>query len=118
MQGRYPIYATALFFQQPENRRLIALLRKAGVKMEEESSAGPKPLLGKIFVLTGGLTRMARDEAKAAIQRLGGRVTSSVSKKTDYVVVGQDPGAKVEEARRLGVTTLDETQFMGLLERS
>jgi DNA ligase (NAD+) len=110
--------SVALFFQQPENRRLIALLKQAGVKMEEESSAGPKPLLGKIFVLTGGLTRMTRDEAKAAIQRLGGRVTSSVSKKTDYVVVGTDPGSKYEEARRLGIPTLDEDAFRALLTRS
>ena len=110
--------SVALFFQQPENRRLIALLKQAGVKMEEEFSAGPKPLLGKIFVLTGGLTRMTRDEAKAAIQRLGGRVTSSVSKKTDYVVVGTDPGSKYEEARRLGIPTLDEDAFRALLTRS
>jgi DNA ligase (NAD+) len=110
--------SVALFFQQAENRHLITLLRQAGMKMKEESSAGPKPLLGKTFVLTGGLTHMTRDEAKAAIQRLGGRVTSSVSKKTDYVVFGQDPGSKYEEARRLGVTTLDEPGFVALLERS
>jgi DNA ligase (NAD+) len=109
--------SVALFFQQPENRRLIAALREAGVKMEEETSAGPKPLLGKTFVLTGGLTQMTRDEAKAAIQRLGGRVTSSISKKTDYVIVGTDPGSKVEEAKRLGVTTLDETAFRALVKR-
>jgi DNA ligase (NAD+) len=110
--------SVALFFQQTENRHLITLLRQAGVKMKEESSAGPKPLLGKTFVLTGGLTHMTRDEAKAAIQRLGGRVTSSVSKKTDYVVFGQDPGSKYEEAKHLGVTTLDEPGFVALLERS
>ena len=109
--------SVVLFFQQPENRHLIALLRKGGVKMEEETSAGPKPLLGKTFVLTGGLTRMTRDEAKAAIQRLGGRLTSSVSKKTDYVVVGKDPGSKYEEARRLEVPTLDEEGFQSLLGR-
>ncbi len=110
--------SVALFFQQPDNRRLIGLLKRAGVKMEGESSAGPKPLLGKTFVLTGGLERMTRDEAKAAIQRLGGRVTSSVSKKTDYVVVGTDPGSKHEEAKRLGVLTLDEDAFRALLTRS
>ncbi len=110
--------SVALFFQQPENRRLVAALQQAGLKMKEESSAGPKPFLGKTFVLTGGLTRMTRDEAKAAIRRLGGRVTSSVSKKTDYVVVGKDPGSKFEEAQRLGVTTLDEAAFLALLERS
>ena len=109
--------SVALSFQQPENRRLIAALREAGVKMEDEASAGPKPLLGKTFVLTGALTQMTRDEAKAAIQRQGGRVISSVSKKTDYVIVGKDPGSKAEEARRLGVTTLDETAFRALVKR-
>jgi len=110
--------SVALFFQQPDNRNLIALLKRVGVKMQEESSAGPKPLLGKTFVLTGGLERTNRDEAKAAIERLGGRVTSSVSKKTDYVVVGTDPGSKYEEAKRLGIPTLDEQAFQTLLQKS
>jgi len=109
--------SVALFFQQADNRHLIALLKQAGVKMEEESSAGPKLLLGKVFVLTGGLERMTRDEAKAAIQRLGGRVTASVSKKTDYVIVGTDPGSKYEEAKRLGIPTLDEDGFQALITR-
>jgi DNA ligase (NAD+) len=85
--------------------------------MEEASSAGPKPLLGKRFVLTGGLERMTRDEAKEAVQRLGGRVVSSVSKKTDYVIVGKDPGSKYEEAKRHGIRTLDEAAFLALLGR-
>ncbi len=110
--------SVALFFQQPENRRLIAALREAGVKMEDEASAGPKPLLGKTFVLTGALTQMTRDEAKAAIQRQGGRVTSSISKQTDYVIVGTDPGSKAEEAKRLGTPILDEAGFQALLERA
>ncbi|MBI2115831.1 MAG: NAD-dependent DNA ligase LigA [candidate division NC10 bacterium] len=110
--------SVALFFQQPENRRLIAALREAGVKMEDEASAGPKPLLGKTFVLTGALTQMSRDEAKAAIQRQGGRVTSSISKQTDYVVVGKDPGSKAEEAKRLGTPILDEAGFQALLRRA
>lgn len=110
--------SVVLFFQQPDNRNLIDLLKEAGVKMEEESSAGPKPLLGKTFVLTGGLEKMTRDEAKAAIQRLGGRVTSSVSKKTDYVIVGTDPGSKYEDAKRLEVPTLGEEAFRTLLTRS
>jgi DNA ligase (NAD+) len=110
--------SVALFFQQPENVRLIAALRQAGVKMEEESSAGRKPLLGKTFVLTGGLASLTRDEARAAIHRAGGRLASSVSKKTDYVVVGKDPGSKYEDAKRLGVTTLDEGEFTALLNQS
>jgi DNA ligase (NAD+) len=110
--------SVALFFRQAENRRLIAALKAAGVKMEEESSAGPKPFLGKIFVLTGGLESMTRDQAKEAIQHLGGKLTSSVSKKTDYVVVGRDPGSKYEDARRLGISLLDETAFRRLLDQS
>jgi len=108
--------SVALFFQQEENRRLIAALQAAGVAMEERASAGPKPLLGKTFVLTGTLDSMTRDQAKEAIQRLGGRVSSSVSKKTSYVVVGADPGSKADDARRLHVLTLDEAAFRTLLK--
>jgi DNA ligase (NAD+) len=117
IHGIGPRIATSvtLFFLQPENRRLIAALQQAGVRMVEESSAGPKPLLGKTVVLTGGLASMTRDEAKAAIQRLGGRVASSVSKKTDFVVAGADPGSKYEDAKRLDVPLLDESAFRQLL---
>ncbi len=107
--------SVVLFFRQDENRRLVTALRAAGVEMEERASAGPKPLLGKTFVLTGGLDTMTRDEAKEAIQRLGGRVASSVSKKTHFVVVGAEPGSKAEDARRLEVPTLDEAAFRALL---
>jgi DNA ligase (NAD+) len=83
--------------------------------VEEPASAGPRPLLGKTFVLTGGLATMTRDQAKEAIQRLGGRVSSSVSRKTDYIVVGADAGSKAEDAKRLDVPLLDEAAFRGLL---
>ena len=117
VHGIGPRIATsvALFFQQRENRHLISQLKQAGVQMEERASAGPKLLLGKTFVLTGGLESLTRDQAKEAIQRLGGRVSASVSKKTDYIVVGADPGTKADDARRLGVTILDETAFRRLL---
>ncbi len=104
-----------LFFQQRDNRRLIRELADAGVQMTDATSAGPKPLLGKTFVLTGGLETLSRDQAKAAIQAQGGRVTASVSKKTDYVVVGKEPGNKAEDAGRLGITTLNETAFRRML---
>lgn len=107
--------SVALFFQQEENRRLVRLLAEAGVRVHEETSRGPKPLLGKSFVLTGALSGMTRDEAKAAILARGGRVSGSVSKKTDYVVVGSDPGTKAEDAVRLGIATLDEAAFLALL---
>ncbi len=105
-----------LFFDEPANQRVVDRLREVGVAMEEAgAAAGPKPLLGKTFVLSGGLERLSRDEARAAIVRLGGRVTSSVSRKTDYVVIGKDPGGKAEDARRLGVPTLDESEFRRLI---
>jgi len=107
--------SVALYLGQDENRRLISALRRAGVRMEEEASAGPKPLLGKTFVLTGGLTTMTREQAKETIQRLGGRVSSTVSKKTHFVVVGVDPGSKADDARRLDVAILEEAAFRALL---
>lgn len=107
--------SVALFFRQAETPRLIAALDRAGVQMAEQASAGPKPLLGKAFVLTGGLESLTRDQAKETIRRLGGRVAGSVSTKTDYVVVGIDPGSKLDEARRLGIATLDEPAFRKLL---
>jgi len=85
----------------------------------EEGAVAPeaRALAGKTFVLTGGLAGMSRDEAKDTIIRLGGRVTGSVSKKTDYVVAGKDPGSKLDDAKRLGVPTLDEAAFRKLLGR-
>jgi len=107
------------FFAEPRNRDTIKRLRKAGVVMKEEGiTEGPKPLDGKALVLTGGLRTMTRDQAKDLISRLGGRVSGSVSKKTDYVLVGEDPGSKAEDARRLGVATLDEEAFLKLAGRA
>jgi DNA ligase (NAD+) len=106
----------ALYLAQGENRRLIQALGAVGVRMDEGQSRGPKPLLGKTLVLTGTLAQMTRDEARAAIQARGGRVTSAVSQRTDYVVVGAEPGAKAAEAERLGVPVLDEAAFRALLE--
>jgi DNA ligase (NAD+) len=106
----------AEFLAQQENRRVIEHLQAAGVKMTEETAAtGVKPLAGKTLVLTGTLEGFSRDEVKAIITRLGGRVTSSVSKKTDYVVVGKDPGSKYGDAQRLGVPILDEATFKELI---
>ncbi len=106
------------FFQEDQTGRVIEKLRQAGVKMkQEEPAAGPGnlPLAGKQFVLTGTLSSFTRSEAEELIRRLGGKVSSSVSKKTDYVVVGENPGQKYERARELGITILDETGFIDLV---
>jgi DNA ligase (NAD+) len=104
-----------LFFDQPANQKAVERLREVGVVMTEAGAAqGPKPLAGKSVVLTGTLARLSRDEAKALVTRLGARVTSSVSRKTDYVVVGREPGSKADDARRLGVTVLEEREFLRL----
>jgi DNA ligase (NAD+) len=96
----------------PANRRLIDRLASAGVRMTEGDGAlASTRFLGMQFVLTGSLEGMSRDEAKAAIESRGGRVTSSVSKKTSVVVVGADPGSKYEKAKELGVECIDESEL-------
>jgi DNA ligase (NAD+) len=111
--------SVARFFHEERNRKTIRHLREAGLDLTEKGvSDTPGPLTGKTLVLTGGLKGLTRDEAKDAILRRGGRVTGTVSKKTDYVVVGDDPGSKADDARRLGVTVLDEAQFLELVRRT
>jgi DNA ligase (NAD+) len=107
-----------LFFDQPLNRAAVERLAQVDVQMTERGAVtdGPKPLAGKTFVLTGALESLSRDEAQAKLARLGGRVTSTVSRKTAYVVVGREPGSKADDARRLGVTCLDEAAFLQLIE--
>jgi DNA ligase (NAD+) len=103
------------FFAERRNRALIDRLLEAGVRPAAvEAPRGP--LWGKTFVLTGGLDSMTRPEAQRRIEALGGRVTSSVSAKTDYVVVGEDPGTKRAKAEKLGVPLLDEDAFRKLVE--
>jgi DNA ligase (NAD+) len=104
------------FFREPQNQKLLDKLRKAGLTMEERQVA-PKDtrLRGKTFVFTGTLSRHERAEAERLVMQSGGKVSSSVSKKTDYVVVGADPGSKYDKARSLGITILDEAQFEKLV---
>ena len=110
--------AVTTFLAEPRNRSTIDRLAAAGVQMTEEGhTEEPRPLEGKALVLTGGLATLSRDQAKDLIIRLGGRVTGSVSKRTDYVVVGEDAGSKADDAKRLGVTTLDEEAFLKLVGR-
>jgi DNA ligase (NAD+) len=116
-----PVVAASVrgFADEPHNRALIAKLAAAGVNMEtrqpESGAAGPGPLAGKTFVLTGTLATLTREEAAAAIERLGGKVSGSVSRKTSWLVVGADAGSKLEKARELGVTTLNEEEFKQLI---
>jgi DNA ligase (NAD+) len=105
------------FLQAPANRKLLDELHALGVLVPgDEAPAAGGALAGKTFVLTGSLARRTRSEAQAEIESRGGRVASSVSKKTDYVVVGDSPGSKLEQARKHGVPTLDEAAFEALLQ--
>ena len=103
------------FFAEAKNRELIVKLREVGVVTTEERAApSPQTLAGKTFVITGTLPTLSRDGARALVAQHGGRLTSAVSKKTDYVVVGEAPGSKADDARRLGVKTIDETELLAL----
>jgi DNA ligase (NAD+) len=106
----------AEFFSEPANRKLLQKLKRAGVRMTEERKA-PRDtrLAGKTFVFTGTLAKRSREDAGALVVAHGGKLSSSVSKKTDYVVVGADPGSKHDKAKSLGVTILDESAFEKLL---
>jgi DNA ligase (NAD+) len=115
-----PVLATSVkqFADEPRNRALIERLKAAGVNMTShapEASGEPGPLAGKIFVLTGTLESMTREEAAAALERLGARVAGSVSKRTHFVVAGAEAGSKKEKAEALGVPLLDEQQFKALI---
>lgn len=104
------------YFNDPVNLKLIEKLKSAGVNMTQETpAAGVRPLEGKQFVLTGALSKYTRKEAEELIEGLGGRVSSSVSKKTDYVLAGEDPGSKYDKALALGVSILSEDEFEKLL---
>jgi DNA ligase (NAD+) len=104
------------FFTEPRNLQLVRRLKEAGINMEEGVEEKPRPLQGITFVLTGSLQAMTREEARRAIEDKGGRVSSSVSRKTDYVVAGSDPGSKYDKARELGVNIMGESEFLNLLE--
>ncbi|MBS1212931.1 MAG: NAD-dependent ligase, partial [Proteobacteria bacterium] len=107
----------ATFFRQPHNLEVIRGLVAAGV-VWTESEASPvraQVLSGKVFVLTGTLESLTRDEAKARLQALGAKVTGSVSKKTDFVVAGADPGSKLAKAHESGVEVIDESALLAML---
>jgi DNA ligase (NAD+) len=108
--------AIAEFFSEPANRHLIKKLHKAGVHpTAEKREVKSQKLVGKSFVFTGGLANRSREEAGELVQQHGGKISGSVSKKTDYVVVGTDPGSKYDKAKELGVPILTESEFEKLL---
>jgi DNA ligase (NAD+) len=119
--GPVVAHSVRAFFDDPGNREMLQRFREAGLSAYLEKTeplragAGDLPLAGKKVVLTGSLAAMTRPEAKERVETLGGRVVSSVSSKTDMVVFGSDPGSKLDKARSLGVTTLDEEAFLEMI---
>ena len=116
-----PVVASSVarFFAEPHNREVIAQLRAAGVQWKEgrPQRAATGPLAGRTFVLTGTLPNWTRDDAKSRIEAAGGKVSASVSGKTDYVVAGEEAGSKLDKARALGVAVIDEEELKRLLEK-
>jgi DNA ligase (NAD+) len=109
------------WFREPRHQKLIEQLRQAGLNFRSElykPRAAAGPLHGKTFVLTGTLPHLSREEAGARIEALGGKVSSSVSKKTDYVVAGADAGSKLDKAQQLGVKTINEAELLKLCGES
>jgi DNA ligase (NAD+) len=105
------------FFASSRNREILDQLLAAGVAPQVEIKRSGGPLAGKIFVFTGAMSRFGRKEAQELVERLGGRASGSVSKKTDYVIAGEEAGSKLEKARELGVTVLSEEEFEQLLKK-
>jgi DNA ligase (NAD+) len=115
-----PVVARSVreFLDEPRNRALLDKLRAVGIKVTSDAPppSGVQPLAGKTFVLTGTLAAMPREEATAAIERLGGKVSASVSRKTSYLVTGADAGSKLDKARELGVRVLTEEEFRAIIQ--
>jgi DNA ligase (NAD+) len=118
VEGIGPVVARSVysFLKDKTNIDILNKLRRSGVKFpESETKMKAGPLAGKTFVLTGTLTDFTRSRAKNVIESLGGKVSASISKKTDYVIAGESPGSKLDKARTLGVSILDETAFKKLI---
>jgi DNA ligase (NAD+) len=104
------------WFSQPQSRHMIQRLREAGVNFENKRVIADTRFAGKIFVLTGALTKFTRDEATEKIELFGGKASGSVSKKTSYVVVGENAGSKERKARELGIPILSEDDFLAMIQ--
>jgi DNA ligase (NAD+) len=107
------------YFEDGDNRRIVDKLRRAGVRLAEERPAGEEaPLAGQTFVITGTLAALTREQAEERLRALGASAGSSVTRRTDYVVVGENPGSKAQKAREYGTQTLTEAEFLELLRRN
>ena len=105
------------FFASPQNQQILADLATLGVHPEREQRRAGGPFSGKTFVFTGALALFSRKEAQTLVEKLGGRASGSVSKKTDFVVAGEEAGSKLARAQELGVTVLSEVEFQQMVER-
>jgi DNA ligase (NAD+) len=103
------------FFRDKKNKESIDRLKKAGVKVIEPQAKERGKLAGKVFIFTGALQTLGRDEARDIVESLGGMTASSVSKKVDFVVVGEDPGSKLDKAKELGIKILTEAEFKKMI---
>ena len=114
-----PVVAQSIYawFQKPYNKNILSKFKKAGVHIvEERVTKDSAKFAGKTFVLTGTLESLGRDEAQDKIRKLGGDVSSSVSKNTDYVIAGSEPGSKYDEAQKLGIKVIDEKEFLNMVK--
>jgi len=121
VEGIGPIVADSIyrFLHSPQGKRIIEHLRRVGVNMTQprRRRAASQPLAGKTIVVTGSLKNFSRKEVEDLIRQLGGQPASSVSRKTDFVLVGEDPGSKLAKAQQLGVETIDEEEFLRRIGR-
>jgi DNA ligase (NAD+) len=115
--GKVVAVAIRQFLDNPRNAEFVGRLAAAGLHMASEGGTRDGPLAGKVFLFTGELGSMSRSEAGEAVEALGGKVGASVTKATDYVVVGENPGSKAEKAKKAGKTILDEAAFLALVGR-
>ena len=104
------------WFKDKNNVEFLEILRDGGVTLSKKSEVRSQKLRGKVFVLTGTMAGLTREEAKDKIRELGGDVSASVSKNTDYVVAGSEPGSKYDKAKKLGVKIIDEKKFLEMLK--
>jgi DNA ligase (NAD+) len=118
VEGIGTVIATSVreHFSRTGSKRLLAKLKRAGVRLTEDRKPNGGPLSGKTIVITGTLSSMSREEAKARVRALGGKAAESVSRSTDYLVAGDSPGSKLDKARKAGVNVIDEAAFKRLLE--